>query len=432
MSGDPTTEIATILVDLAVIIASGSLLASVAGSLRQPVVIGEIVAGILLGPTLLGRFPGHLTTRLFPPEEQPFLNVLANLGLVLFMCAVGFEFDRKQVRQVRPATGVSAGSVAVPFALGALLGLALYPHVYPAPGHRPGELAFVMFFGVATSITAFPVLARILTELRLHRSRMGAFVMASAAGADVMAWAILAFVVAVATGGSLGHAGIILGELVLFALALVFVVRPLLRWFLMTGVSERSNGKLPLLVIVVGLLLSSWFTTKLGFHPIFGAFIFGAALPTDAVQETAPEVPLLIEQASQLLVPAFFVTTGLSVNLFGLSPGGYLIALLVIVVACTGKFLGAAGATYLSGRDLRRASAVAVLMNSRGLTELVAIQVGITLGILNEELASIMIIMAVVTTIATTPLFRSLYNDRLRGEDETVPTGSAAPETTAA
>jgi Kef-type K+ transport system membrane component KefB len=241
--------------------------------------------------------------------------------------------------------------------------------------------------------------------------------MACAAGADVIAWGVLALVVAVVAGGGKLHALGLLSQMLLFTAILAFGGRRLLRVMLLSGPVRRHHGELPLLIIIVGLLLSAWVTTELGFQPIFGGFAFGAIVPREAVREVAPEVPLLIEQASMLLVPVFFVTTGLSVNLSHLGTLGFLEALLVLVVACTGKFFGAAGAARLCGFDSRRASAVGVLMNSRGLTELVVIQVGITLGILSERLASIMIIMAILTTVAATPLFRMLYNDQLQVED---------------
>lgn len=427
--------VAVMLLDLAVIIAAGSVLATVAARFDQPAVIGEIIAGILLGPTLLGALPGHLTTRLFPLPDRPFLTALADLGLVLFMFSVGYELDLGHLRRIRSAVAVVAlSSVALPFALGAGLATLLYPGNEVVAGHSVSRLAFVLFFGVATSITAFPVLARILTGLDVQRSQLGTFVMACAAGADVTAWAVLALVVAVATdvpkphsSGGVGlHPFVVIGEMATYLVLLAFVVRPLLRAFLYTRLAARSNGKLPLLVIVVGLMLSAWFTTRLGFQPIFGGFAFGATMPRSAVRQVAPEVPLLIEQASQILVPVFFVTTGLSVNLSALGAKGYLEALVVIAVACAGKFGGAAGSAMLFGFDGRRASAVGVLMNSRGLTELVVLQVGLTLGILSERLESMMIIMAIVTTVAATPAFRWLYNERLQREDDATSKSDAA------
>jgi Kef-type K+ transport system membrane component KefB len=405
---------ALVLLELAVVTVAGSVLGEVARRLRQPTVVGEIVAGILLGPTLLGRLPGHLTGWLFPVQDRPLLQVLANLGLALFMCTIGFGLDRQSLRQIGSPAMVALGSAALPFAMGSALGAFLYSSTgsVVVAGHRPGELAFVLFFGVTNSITAFPVLARILADLGQHQSRLGRFVMASAAGADLLAWTVLAFVTTVATSGSMAHVASLLAQLSGFVLVLAFVVRPLLRWVLTAGPLARSKGRLPLVITFVGLLLSAWTTTRLGFQPIFGSFLFGAVMASAGVHEAAPDVPVLIEQAGQLLIPVFFVITGLSVNLSDLGTEGYLLALLIIGVACGGKFLGATGAARASGLDLRQASAVGVLMNSRGLTELVVIQTGLVLGVLSERLAAMLVIMAVVTTVATTPLFLVLHDER--------------------
>lgn len=419
MTSSATADTAIVLLDLATIMAAGSVLGGLAVRYRQPAVIGEIIAGILLGPTLLGVLPGHLTARLFPLQGRPFLSVLASVGLVMFMFTVGFELDHGQMRQIRPAAAaVSLTSVALPFALGAALAELLYPANRLVNGHEIGRVPFVLFLGVAMSITAFPVLARILTGLRLHRSRIGTFVMTCAAGTDVMAWAVLAVVVAIVAGGDQLHTIMRLAEMLLFVIVLAFGVRPLMRAILSARRIRHRPRNLPLLLIIVGLLLSAWVTTRLGFQPIFGAFAFGAVMPRETVQKVAPEVPLLAEQASQLLVPVFFVTTGLGVNLSNLGVAGYLLALLVIATASMGKFFGAAGSAMICGFDCRRAAAVGVLMNSRGLTELVVIQVGVALGILSQRLSSMLIIMAILTTIATTPLFRRLYDGRLRHEDD--------------
>jgi Kef-type K+ transport system membrane component KefB len=279
------------------------------------------------------------------------------------------------------------------------------------------------------SITAFPVLARILTGLKLNRSGLGAFVMACAALADVIAWALLAVVVALVGDGGWSQMAGKLGGMVLFGAVLTTVVRPLLRWVLRSSLVRRHDGSAPLLVLVVGLLLSSWVTAKLGFHPIFGAFLFGAITPRDAVDEVAAETPILIEQSSQLLVPVFFITTGLSINISALGGRGYLEVVLVLLVACFGKFVGAALPARACGMDIRRSAATGVLMNSRGLTELVVLQVGLSLGVLDARLASAMIVMAVVTTVIASPIFRRLYDRRLQSEDETVLAGFAEDQT---
>lgn len=423
------TATIVILVDLAVVVSLGSLLARLARRWGQPPVVGEIVAGIMLGPSLLGLLPGHLTTRLFPLDERPVLTVFANVGLVLFMFGVGFEADLRHMRGAQSAVvSVMIGSVLVPLAAGIGIAFFLYPGGRPAGSHV-GELAFVVFVGVAMSITAFPVLARILADLELHRSRLGGFVLTCAAGGDAAAWGLLAIVLAIAGGGGWTRVGWRVGSMLLLVVLLMFAVRPLLRVALRSNVARQSDG-LPLVIVLVGLLLSAWATAALGFHPIFGAFMFGAVVPRDALREVAPETPLSIEQTGRLLVPVFFVTTGLTVDLGGIGARGLLNALLVLTVACLGKFIGAAGAARLTGMDRRRSATVGVLMNSRGLTELIVIQAGVTAGVLGQRLATVMIIMAMVTTVVTLPLFRRAYNDRLRSED--APVSPAVPDHSAA
>lgn len=429
----PSADAATavILMDLAVIVTVGSLLARLAVRWGQPPVVGEIVAGLLLGPSLLGVLPGHLTDALFPQAERPFLGVLANVGLVLFMFAVGYEVDVHQMRQTRStALVVAAGSVAVPLALGIGTGFLLYPMHRTAGSHDVGELSFVLFLGVAMSITAFPVLARILTDLGLHRSKLGSFSMACAAAIDAAAWGLLAVVVLLAGGGSWPRMGWRIAGMLLFVVVLVFVVRPLLSVLLQSGAMRRSLGQGPLAVILVGLLLSAWVTAKLGFHPVFGAFAFGVATPRAAMSATAPEAPLLIDRTGQLLVPIFFVTTGLTANIAGIGRSGLFQALLVLTAACVGKFVGAAGAARMRGMESRRAMAIGVLMNSRGLTELVVIQTGVSVGAIDARVATILVIMAVVTTVMTTPLFRRVYGERQQREDEAIrAAGVPAPAT---
>lgn len=411
---------AIVLLDLAAMTAVGGILADLAMRWGQPAVIGEIVAGIVLGPTLLGLLPGNLPRHLFPPNERPFLSVLANVGLVLFMFGVGLELDVGHIRRTgSSAMAVSISSIMLPLVLGVALALALYPWNRTDGHHRIALLPFALFLGVAMSITAFPVLARILTGFSLHERGIGAFAMTCAAVADLVAWGLLAIVVALTGSGGWPHVAWALGGVLLFAAVLVLMVKPLLRIVLLSRTIQDHRGA-PLLILLVCLLLSAWATTRLGFHPIFGAFAFGLAVPRDALRQVVPEAPLLVEQMSQLLVPVFFITTGLSINIAGLGTRGFLEALIVLAVACLGKFAGAAGAARACRMPGREAAAVGVLMNSRGLTELVVIQIGLSLGVLDETLAAALILMAIVTTVAATPLFRRLHDEDLGAIDRSV------------
>jgi Kef-type K+ transport system membrane component KefB len=402
---------AIVLLDLAVMTALGTALANLAGRWGQPAVVGEIVAGIALGPTLLGLFPGNLPLRLFPLDGRPFLTVLADLGLVLFMFGVGLELDPGLIRRTgSSALAVSLGSTLLPLALGVTLALALYPWNSGGAHHHTRLFPFALFLGVAMSITAFPVLARILTGLRMHRRGIGAFVMSCAALADLAAWCLLAIVVALTRRAGWSSMVLTLGGMVVFLAVLAFVIRPVLRIVLCHRL-VRAQHRASLIVLLIFLLLAAWVTTRLGFQPIFGAFAFGAAVPRDALKETAPEAPMVVDQMSQLLVPVFFITTGLSVDISGLGTRGLIEAGLVLTVACLGKFAGAAGAARTCRMEVRKAAAVGVLMNSRGLTELVAIDIGVSLGVLDKTLAAALILMAIITTIATPPLFRVIHSE---------------------
>ena len=273
-------------------------------------------------------------------------------------------------------------------------------------------MAFALFLGVAMSITAFPVLARILTERGIHRLPIGVLALACAAIDDVVAWSLLALVVAVAVGGTFGGVGTIVGLTVVYAAVMVLVVRPLLRR-LATGF--RAAGRLTpdaLAIVLVGVLISAFATEEIGVHAIFGAFVFGAVMPRDE-PGLIREVLQRIEQVSVLLLlPVFFVVAGLQVDIGGIGSQGLVELVLILCVAIGGKFLGAAAAARLSGVRHRQAVALGVLMNARGLTEIVILQVGAQLGVLDPQLFTLMVVMALVTTVMTEPLLRRLYSDR--------------------
>ncbi|MEU0337410.1 cation:proton antiporter [Streptomyces sp. NPDC006193] len=389
---------------LALIVAAASVFSRLAQRLRQPAVVGEIVAGVVLGPSVLGLLPGDLVGLVFPADVRPYLQVLSQLGLVLFMFGVGYEFDVARLRRHgAQVTAVSLTSVALPFALGAGLAVLLTPWFDRAHMKTDGLLVPALFLGAAMSITAFPVLARIIDERGLQKDRVGVVAVACAAIQDVLAWIVLAVVVALA--GSTGPWPLVRMALSCAALmaALVWVVRPALAWAL-SPARVWSGPLITQAVLVVGLLLSAWATEAMGLHAVFGAFAFGAVAPRAEVNAGAPEVPERVEQASLLLLPVFFVVTGLSVDLGGLGRNGVLILVAVLVVACAGKFLGAAGAAGLTGASRQDATVLGVLMNARGLTELVILNVGLGLGVLDGQMFTAMVTMAIVTTVMTGPL----------------------------
>jgi Kef-type K+ transport system membrane component KefB len=413
---DSAHIIAYVLLDVAIVVVAARLMGRLFVRLGQPAVIGEIVAGIALGPTLLGLLPGDLDVFLFPPDVRPYLNVVAQLGLALFMFIVGMEVDLSLIRgRQRAAGSVAAGALVLPLILGCAAAFVLYPlHGVNADGETIPQLAFVLFLGVAMSITALPVLARILTERGMHRTQTGVLALAAAVIDDVFGWALLAVVVAVAAGGSPAGVARIAGLTLAFVLVMFLLVRPLLArmvpWY-------RATGKLTpdmLAVVLAGLLLSAWVTDWIGVHSIFGAFLFGAIMPRRGAGALSHDILGRLEQVSlSLLLPVFFVVAGLQVNVGSLGVDGIWQLALILVVAIGGKVIGAAAGARLQRSPRRQVWALGVLMNTRGLTEIVILQVGLTLGVLDLEMFTLMVLMALITTAMTGPLLRRIYPDRV-------------------
>ncbi|MFE2069961.1 cation:proton antiporter [Streptomyces sp. NPDC059467] len=404
-AGVQDRQIATMLLDIGVILLAGALLGALARRLGQPKVIGEILAGIVLGPSVLGLFPGHLTQHLFPTDVRPFLSAVSQVGLVLFMFVVGWEFERQLIRPyARLAAGVSLSSIALAFGLGVAAAVVLYPSHDTVAGHHISFVAFATFLGTAMSITAFPVLARILTENGLTETRLGSLSLGSAAIDDVLAWCLLAYVSALVTSdGDLGGLARI-GMYSVGYIALMFlVVRPLVarlvwRWAAM----ERWN--LLLAVLCAGVFASSWLTSWIGIHQIFGAFLFGFVMPREPRRVLAAHLRRPLDNASLVLLPVFFIVTGLGVDLGALTATDFLALALIIAVACAGKLIGAIVPARLSGLSWREAKDLGVLMNTRGLTELIILNAAVSLGVLDGRMFTMLVIMALVTTAMAAPL----------------------------
>jgi Kef-type K+ transport system membrane component KefB len=415
----PTEIVSYVFIDLAVIVVVARLFGRLAIKLGQPAVVGEIIAGILLGPTLLGALPGDLDTKLFPPDVRPYLNVLAQLGLVLFMFLVGLEVDLSFIRgRERIAVSVSLSSVVLPFALGVLLASLLYTSHSVVNGDTVTFLAFALFIGVSMSITAFPVLARILTERGMHRIPTGVLALACAAVDDVLAWALLAVVVAIVSAGSLAGVAKIIALTIIFALVMFLVVRRLLQ--ALVSRYERFGRLTPemMAVVLVGILASAWITEEIGIHFIFGAFIFGVVMPRKNAGALTHDIVDRLEQVSVLLLlPVFFVITGFNVDLGAIDLTGLAELGLILLAAIAGKFIGAFAAARLQRVPRRQATALATLMNTRGLTELVILNIGVQLGVLDGEIFTLLVIMAIVTTVMTSPLLRVIYPPRVLARD---------------
>ncbi|GAA3804808.1 cation:proton antiporter [Streptomyces phyllanthi] len=413
-SGDAITG--DILAGLALIFAVAFVFARLAKRIRQPAVMGEIIAGLALGPSLLGLLPGDPGEALFPADARPILQALSQLGLVLFMFGIGYELDFARLRGTgRRVTLVSLSSMALPFALGAGLAILLFPWYDKSQLSTDGVLAPALFLGAAMSITAFPVLARIIAESGMQRSRIGAMALACAAVQDFLAWCVLAVIVVIATASGLWPLAQMVLESGLFLVVLLYAVRPGLRWLLAPERPWRVGGSLIHTMLVTGLLVSAWATNEIGLHAVFGAFAFGAVIPRGHIEAQAPQVAERIEQTSLFLLPVFFTVTGLSVDLGGLGGHGVIMTVAVVLVACAGKFVGAATSARLSGASGAESMTLGVLLNARGLTELVILNVGLGLGVLDSRLFSAMVVMALVTTFMTGPLLQYLgFHEELR------------------
>ncbi|MGN2638539.1 cation:proton antiporter [Nocardia takedensis] len=404
------SALVTVLVDLVLILAAAKALGWAATKLGQPAVIGEITAGILAGPTVLGT---HLSQTLFPPETRPTLAVLANIGIAAFMFLGGLELDLPSLRRRRGAIGaVSLAAYMVPFALGCVVGLVVLER------HQADDrLSFALFLGCALAVTAFPVLARILHDTRLIHTGIGQFSLACAALVDLLAWAALAVVLALsAPGGSHWR-----WALVLPAAAITWwVTRPLI-----ARIAERAEGTQTVITLGVGgALLYGALTEWIGLHLIFGAFLFGLIFPR-AYRPTAETGARVL---STLLMPGFFVVAGLAVDLSSTDRTGIIELVLIVAAAVGGKLGGAYLAARVGGLDSATASVVAVLLNTRGLTELVILHIGYTLGLLDTGLYSMLVVMALLTTAMTAPTLRLLdRRNHHRGDNETTSARAGAP-----
>lgn len=395
-----------VLTALTVIIITARLCGFLFSLLRQPAVIGEIVGGIMLGPSLLGRVAPGVSAAVFPEAVSPFINVIAQLGVILYMFMVGLELDLRAVSKSRHATLViSHASILVPFILGSALALAIYPVM--SPGDVPFTV-FALFLGVSMSITAFPVLARILTDLGLCSTRMGNLSLTCAAIDDATAWCLLAFVVSVAQAQAMSAIRT-LAFTVSFVVIVLVVIAPLVRRWLLPYL-ERS-GRLTrsgLSIIFAAMLLSALSTELIGIHALFGAFLLGTVIPCDS--KAAHELKGSIEGiVSVLFLPAFFAYTGLRTQI-GLVSGGtaWLMCGAIIAVACIGKFGGSFMAARLTGLGWRDSSALGILMNTRGLVELIVLNIGLDLRVITPQLFAMLVMMALLTTFMSTPSLQLL------------------------
>jgi Kef-type K+ transport system membrane component KefB len=414
-----------VLLALVVVIATARAMGSIFRSAGQPQVIGEILAGIVLGPSLLGRLAPGAEGYLFPATVGPALNIIAQVGVILYMFLVGLELDPALLRKRGHTTvAISHASIIAPFLLGATIALFLYPKL--SASDVPFT-CFSLFLGVSMSVTAFPVLARILTDRGIHKTRMGAIALTCAAVDDVTAWCMLAFVVGVTRAQAAGAVATIAMALGFVALMIVVVRPAMVRLSLVYGNRGRLTQGV-MASIFIALLISASATELIGIHAVFGAFALGAVIPHDSGM--ARELTDRLEDiVIVLLLPAFFAYTGLRTQI-GLVSGyeQWMMCALIVVVASAGKFGGSVVAARITGLNWRDSSALGVLMNTRGLMELIVLNIGLEMNVISPTLFAMLVIMALVTTFATTPILHLITRHQIPEVQPFPELGTFSPE----
>jgi Kef-type K+ transport system membrane component KefB/nucleotide-binding universal stress UspA family protein len=402
-----------LIVQIAIILGLSRLIGLLFHRMNQPQVVGEMLAGIMLGPSLFGWLLPHASSAIFPPASVVYLNVLSQVGVIFFLFLVGLELDPKLIRnRGHAAVVISHVSIVAPFLLGTVLTLVLFSRLFNDSPHMQFR-SVALFMGASMSITAFPVLARILTERNLHKTKVGAVTITCAAVDDVTAWCLLALVIGIARAKGISSGLYTAGWATLYVLVMFFVIRPFLRR--LQQVHERQQGLSQTMVgiILLMVLISAYITEVIGIHALFGAFLLGAIMPKgNAFVRTLTEK--LEDFTVVFLLPIFFAYTGLKTRIGVLDNGEmWFYCGLVILVACAGKFGGSTLAARACGMPWREAGAIGILMNTRGLMELVILNVGRELGVITDAVFAMMVIMALTTTALTTPILHWVYPRKL-------------------
>ena len=397
-----------VLLALVVIIATARTVGVLFRHLRQPPVIGEVVGGILLGPSLLGAVSPAAYEALLPTQAAPFLNVIAQLGVVLYMFMVGLHLDLRVLQTSgRAALAISHASIVCPFVLGVALALPLYP----LAGAGASFTSFALFMGVSMSVTAFPVLARILSDKGLQHTEFGMLALTCAAVDDVTAWCLLALAVGLSQQ-SVTAAFVTIGLTIVYIVVMLFVVRPLVIRAMpaLERIRRLDDNRLALVFVVV--LSSALATEAIGIHAIFGAFLLGAIVPHSAL--LARDVTERLEGLVRVLfLPAFFAFTGMRTEIGLLTSWhDWMLCFLIITAATAGKFGGTFAAARFARLTRADAAALGVMMNTRGLVELIVLNVGLEVGAISPRLFTMLVVMALVTTFATTPVLDLLMRGR--------------------
>jgi Kef-type K+ transport system membrane component KefB len=415
-----TEPLTVLLLQIIVIMAFARFFGFLFKKIGQPAVIGEIVAGIVLGPSLMGAFFPDINHFLFPAASLGTLSFISQIGLILFMFIIGMELDLKAIsKQAHAAVIISHASIIIPYTLGMGLAYFIYRDYAPA---GISFLSFALFMGIAMSITAFPVLARILQEKKLTRSRLGAMALTCAAADDLTAWCILAAVIALVKSGSSLSVLYTIGLAVLYVLVMLKLVRPYLDR-LSHVYDNKEKKRTPIIALLfVLLIVSSYVTSIIGIHALFGAFMAGVIMPSSLdfrkiVIDKIEDVSII------LLLPLFFVITGLRTQIGLINETSLWITFgWILLVAVAGKFGGSALAARMVGQSWKDSLSIGVLMNTRGLMQLIVLNIGYDLGILSPEIFAMMVLMALVTTFMTGPaldLINWLMPEKVEKPEET-------------
>ncbi len=389
-----------VLLALVVVIIVARVVGGLFKYMHQPPVIGEVIGGIMLGPSLLGRLAPDIYAYVLPTNAAPFLGVIAQLGVILYMFLVGLELDLKIIRNSgHAALAISHASIVAPFLLGSGLALWIYPNLAP---HGISFTSFALFLGVSMSVTAFPVLARILTDKKLNKTTLGAVALTCAAIDDITAWCLLALVISVVQS-TIPNAISTVGLTLVYIVIMFVVVKPIIKRGVLglehlTRVSESEMA-----VIFVSILLSALATELIGIHAIFGAFLLGVIIPHDS--RAAHDLTHRLDDMVRILfLPAFFAFTGMRTQVGLLNSfDDWAICGVIIVVATIGKFGGTWIAAKLSGLSWRDSTGLGILMNTRGLVELIVLNIGLDLGVISPRLFTMLVIMALATTFMAGP-----------------------------
>jgi len=401
-SGNLHESLPRLLLQIIVIILATSFLGAAFKKIGQPAVIGETVAGILLGPSLFGLLFPHTFDFLFPAESLSSLKFLSQIGLILFMFIVGMELDKTLLRkQAFDAIVISHSSIIIPFSLGVGVSIFLYDSF---AGKSTSFYSFALFMGIAMSITAFPVLARIIRDRKLTDTKLGILAISCAASDDVTAWCLLALLIALIRSGS-GMQGIyVIGGVLVYVFFMLVPVRLLLRRCQALYEIGKMGYNFLIAVMFIMLLFSSWCTEVIGIHALFGAFLAGIVIPkNEALQKRM--IDRISDITLVMLLPLFFVYTGLRTQAGLLHSGSLWISFLMILVcAVAGKFGGSAGVARALGQSWKDSLSIGALMNTRGLMELIVLNIGYDMGILSTEIFSMMVLMALLTTMMAGPL----------------------------